>query len=1205
MKVNQMNRQRIILFFRDRLMLIISFLLLVMTLLYPFSNLASSSKLSTFTVYNFNNQSEIEDWDWLERGLPDMLEQTFLQNERVQYVPLSTTIGLPQEEFAGISKYKDTHLFHSLNNFLNVDNIFTANYFLDQQGKVHLNLVMYQSNNDELYEFRELVESSENIFKLKEDIAMMILEEVDITVDKELETSLKTNISTSISALKAYYQAIELRNQAIHEYQGIDFPSKPLWSKAIEYGEKAVLEDPHFSEAYYLLAEIYERTKWTIREASNLEKYIEAAENHPNIKVSYERLSNALYRLAYSKYNQGDKTAAIHHLEDSISYNPNHIEARTYLMNIYYETGQVAKALQQSEEIERILPDKQGLEWLSRKTQQSAKYGKEAYESYERGYHTYISKNYPEAIQLLERAVNLSEDFKEAHYYLALSYYHYGNLDAAINHWEEAIRLDPFDNNARIYLNKANEEKKYGREVVWLFNQGYKHYIFGEYDEALNIFKSAIHMNPEFEKVRMYLMRTYYHLNQMDKYLEERRKIGESESFADDGGREYYLLAFDFFSLGEYDIALENLKEALKMNPDFPEARFLIAETFYQINDFDEALFHYQYIVDNFKESEYYDNSLLGGGWCAYLLENYLLSEEYLELLVAQFPKGTLYQDGMYKLGRVYFIQEKYQDTINIYEKLNSLESLAYDALEIQFILGQSYFWMDEYEKSKSLMKDLIDSYPDFILIDEARYFYSFSLFKEGKYQESAKNLEEISTDEKSKVWEESLYLLGRSLIELKEYDRVIAINQKLLEKNLNDDILERVLFDLGLSYSRKGKNEESILYLRRVIQEYPYGELAGISHIELAQSYYDLGQYQDALSTLEEIDSKEALEIKIDSAVALNDDALLLSLYQELGERYPEDSLTADGHYSLAKSQFDKGEYQKAIDTFKQLENMESSEEMIKESNYWQGLSYYRLGEYQLANEYFGKIDHSMLTEDEVTIRSLYMLAETYYQQKDFLQAIPIYEKFLENYRAHSLAEHAHYSLGWAYLNHSDYQRALQIFNLFIQEYPDSQFFEESLFLMGKIYFLSADRDKSQKQLIDFIDQYPDNLYREESLYIIAQIDLENQKWIDSIIYFEKLIDEYPDSQFLPGSLYGLCLSYFKKEEYSKAISAGEEYLLLYSSGSFACDVLYITAICYEELGSIDEARVKYEQIVSDCPNSIYFEGALKQLDIIASSSE
>jgi tetratricopeptide (TPR) repeat protein len=1183
------------------------------------------SEAPSIAVYYFHNQTGNNNLEWLEENLPVSIDQTLSKIEQISYIPLSEVNKIADyQQYKDMVQKKDSMLFGQLANLLQVDLIFSGNYYQEEKDQIELDLLMYLTSDGYLVEFRRMSASLENLTDLKEKIIEIILQEAGIDpkfvsleniviteevnekddqkseefVSEDYPRENKSDLQANSLALEYYNKAIELKDKAILEYGGADYPSKPLWNEAIQNATKAVEVDPNFAEGYYLLSEIYRRTKWIIREIESLEQYI-ATVNRTNKQVDDKLFSDALTRLAHLKYYTNDKSSAINYLEEAISYNPNNVEARTYLMRIYYDTGQGEKALQQAEEIKRIQPDIDiELDWFARRTQRISLYGKEAFDNYENGYNSYIAKNYREAIRYLEQAISLAPAFEDAHYYLALSYYHYGDLPSAIQHWEETLKLDSFDTNARIYLNKALEEHKYGRDAVWSFNEGYKHYIAGEYEEALVEFKKSTNLNPNFEKARTLLMRTYYHLEQMDEYLAERKRITENSNFTGEIEKEYYQLGYDFYSLGDYEVAYERLRDSLEINPDYLEARFLIAETLYQLQDYEKSNIHYQYIIDNYSESEYYEDALLGSGWCNYLLDNYQQAEKYLEILVENFPKSLLYQEAVYKLGRVYFIQEKYQNTIDSYEELLRLESLEYDEEEINYLLAQSYFWIEDYGRAKELLLDIIENNPDFKQIDEAKYYYSYIFFKEKQYLEAKNLLKELVKKENSKINAEVSYLLGRTLIELKEYDKVIEINSSLLNKEIEEYIMERVLFDLGLAYSRKGEDKEAIEFFNRVIDNYPQGELATLSKIEVAQSYYHLGQYQDSLDILENITTKEGLELKIDSARKLGKEELLVSIYEEYKEKFPDDELPVEDYYSLAIIQFNDGEFRKAIETLKFLETENIDENLKREVNYWLGLSFYRIQEYEQAKDYFQRNDQ--LPGDDISIKSLYMLAESCYQLEEYSQAINYYSEFLQNYSTHSLAEHVYYSISWSYLNNNNYEKALSSFESLIEKFPESQFIEESFFLKGKIEFLLSDNQNARQTLLEFIEKDPDKQYKEESLYIIAQINLEEQQWIDSILYFERLIKEYPNSRYLSGSLYGLCLSYYQKDEYNKALNVGQRYLNSFDEGTFVCDIIYITAICQEEIGNTDEAIKQYEKIISDCPESTYVDSAKEQIEFL-----
>ncbi len=122
---------------------IFSLFLAIIFLFTIFNSATIGSEAYSFAVYYFENDTGDENWQWLERGLPDMLSHTFSQSERINFIPLDEIERLTNiEEFKGLAKRKDHSLFRSLNNLLQVDLIFTGYFSLDKQKQLQVNLVM-------------------------------------------------------------------------------------------------------------------------------------------------------------------------------------------------------------------------------------------------------------------------------------------------------------------------------------------------------------------------------------------------------------------------------------------------------------------------------------------------------------------------------------------------------------------------------------------------------------------------------------------------------------------------------------------------------------------------------------------------------------------------------------------------------------------------------------------------------------------------------------------------------------------------------------------------------------------------------------------------------------------------------------------------------------------------------------------------------
>jgi len=1171
-----------------------------------FSFIESSAQYSELkiSILYFNNRTELSDWDWLSKGLTDMLIDDL---SRFEYI----TCPSHQEMKDLFLKYSlpptrtemDKSLLIRINEDLYVEIIFFGNYFFSSPSELILSLKKYEVATGEITTFRDFKVEKSDIFSLKERIALFILEELGIEPSSEDKVLIREAPTSSIEALINYYKCLDSRDKAINTYQGADYPSKKLWAEAIDYGEKAVTLDPKYAEAYYLLTEIYNRTHWTIREVESLNKFIQLVEdNQLESKRIYEKVSKAYFRLGYAFYSKKEFEQAIEYFNSSVEYNPDLLEAHLYLVQVYYDRGEIGLSLDECEEVLRIDPRNKEISWFIKKNEQSQKYGREAYENYERGYLAYKKGNFEEAINYFKLSIFSNPEFKEPHYYSALCYYELGNFDNSISQWEEVIRIDPFDNSAKHFLNKSLEEKEYGRETLRHFNAGYDYYIKGEYDKAIEEFNKSLSCNPKFEKARKYLSRSYYQLDQMDKYREEREKVTELKiSDEEERAEEHYKLGYEFYSLNDFEVAIDELKKALDLKNDYPGARFLLGECYFQQKEYQLAQIEYDRVVTDSAKNEYTDDALLGSGWSYYLSGEYQKAAERFLKLIGEFPQSNLALQANYKLGKSYFKEKDYPKVIKVYkefiEKYPQFQGTEIE--EIYFLLGQAYLWSEQYKEAEETFSKLSSLYPEFELIKEAEYFRSLSLFKQEKYQEAIIKLEELIADGEDKTKNETYYLLARCWLNLEEYDKAIEKFEDLKKLKAEDFLLEKVIFDLGLAYSRQGDKERAVLEFQEFIEKYPQSELIKSAHFELGKDLYNLKKYKLALSELKEISTAEALYLRGKAAEELGDKDGEILVFEELREKFPQSEYSQEAYFKLGNYYYNQKKYKEAIEEFKKISQVFPHSSLLSESYYWMAWSYFKLTEYQEASECFKKVG-----EDDVNLelaqRAKFVAAESLYNLKDYQKAREEYRNFIEKYPEAELSENAQYAIAWTFLENKEYEPSIEEFKKLINTYPESKFMEESQFRVAKGYFLLGKKDESKIALKKFIDGYTKSNFRAEALYLLSQMYLEEEEWMDSIIELERLVREYPDSKYFPDALYGLCLSYFKKEEYEKAIEAGEKYLKDYFKLQFGDDISYIKAVCWEKIENQDKAITDYQSLISNFPQSPYIEKAKERLEIL-----
>jgi len=1195
-------------FLKEKFSLKLFYIIIVFTIMISFFyNIeivqASDGKIN---ILYFNNRTGQSSWDWLSKGLTDMLIDDLSQIDILACSSRQEIEDLYYKyDLLPITAEIDKSLFIQFSKNLNAEVTFFGDFYLSSPSNLNINLKKYDNSTGEITTFRDFIMGNTDIFNLKDQVVLLILKELNVELSIQDKDRLTKTPTASLEALNNYYKCLDLMDKAIVEYEGVDYPSKKLWAEAIEYGERAVAADPKYAEAYYLLAEIYNRTRWTIREVNSLNSFIQLVEdNQLKNKDIYKKASQAYFRLGYAFYSKGENEQATKYFISSTKYDPDLLEAHLYLVQIYYDMGEIGLSLDECKEVLRIDPQNKEISWIIKKNEQSQKYGRKAYENYEKGYLSYKNGNFKEAVSYFESSILANPDFKEPHYYLALSYYEIGDLDNSIYQWEEVIRIDSFDNTAKHFLNNCLEEKKYGRETLKYFNTGYDYYLKGEYDKALEEFTRSLDYNPEFEKARQFLSRSYYQLNLMDEYREERKKTTELKaSSEEEKAVEYYKLGYEFYSLKNYAVAIEEIKKALDIKSNYPHARYLLAECYFQQKEYKLAQVEYERVVTDSEINEFTDDALWGSGWCYYLLEEYEEAAKRFLKLLNDFPDSDLALQARHKLGKSYFQENNYVDTIKVYREFleKYIEYKGKETEEVYYLLGQAYFRSGEYKEAEEGFNNLLLLFPGFELASEVKYYNSLSLFKENKYEEAIVQLKDLisETEIEDKRKEEAQYLLARCWLNLQEYTKAIENLVSLKQFDVEDSLLEKVSFDLGLTYSRQGDKEKAISEFQEFIERYPQSELIKSAYFELGKDFYDLKKYKLALSELKKTSTDEALYLRGKASKELGDQEGEIAAFEELREKYPQSNFSQEAYFGLGNYYYSQKRDKEAIEEFNKIIQFFPQSSLLSESYYWMGWSYFKLTDYKKAGECFNQVE-----EDEENLdlrqRAKFMAAESWYNLKDYQKAREAYEKFLEIYPEGDFSANAQYAIAWTYLENKDYKSSIEEFKKLISIYSDSKFTEEAQFRVGKNYYLSGDKNMAKAELGKFINAYSNSSFRAEAMYLLSQIYLQEEDWMDSIINLDRLVREYPDSPYLSEALYGLCLSYFKKDEYEKATKVGEKYLQDYSSLEYGDDILYIKAICWEKLENQGKAISDYQNLISQYPQSPYVGKAQERLKVL-----
>ena len=158
-------------------------------------------------------------------------------------------------------------------------------------------------------------------------------------------------------------------------------------------------------------------------------------------------------------------------------------------------------------------------------------------------------------------------------------------------------------------------------------------------------------------------------------------------------------------------------------------------------------------------------------------------------------------------------------------------------------------------------------------------------------------------------------------------------------------------------------------------------------------------------------------------------------------------------------------------------------------------------------------------------------------------LQAVALYQKFLENFVGHERADYAQFKLGESYLEGEEFDLAAVEYQVLITNYGYSEWVDDAIFQTGVCMLRQAPRsERDQQKAIDalsrfnqFLQTYPDHPRVPDARAYVRQINarlaeksLTSARWyyrrrepLAALVYCDKVIDNYPDNTYWAEAVY------------------------------------------------------------------------------------
>lgn len=513
--------------------------------------------------------------------------------------------------------------------------------------------------------------------------------------------------------------------------------------------------------------------------------------------------------------------------------------------------------------------------------------------------------------------------------------------------------------------------------------------------------------------------------------------------------------------------------------------------------------------------------------------------------------------------------QQKLTDAIAKSSKILSLHSSSSYVDDAIFLIGKSYYLMNEHFKAERKFQELLATSNDEELKNEAKLFLVKTYRKQLLFEKELSLLNELQNTDDDEIKSEVYFEFGYLFQQQKNKDEAFKYFEKAIELTENDLLIPYLSYSLGNLATQLNKKDEANNYFTKLkdLEDIDYHFLAEFELINLSSAENKIDKYKSMLedplykSYRDKIEYETAMSYYLDKKYET-----AISYFNKIDTTYKNSEVSGKSYFTQAEYyEIVKGDLIKALDKYKSaIANKLTPDLKI------------------IADEKYSSLNIYLKTKNEIAkIEILIDTLNSQYQniKSDSLKNISISAKdSLVNLLSAQQYELATYF----YINKNNIDSASYYLNKIVNSKNKTEIVASSIYMLAEI----TNINKSLK----------------DSLYNILITDYPKSKYSSKINKDKKIKSEVAFSSLEEAEKYLTSQNYLKAQEvYSRIIKTT-------SSPQEKEKAMLALGFIYEKyLQRNDSAKSIYSKIVDQFPKSTSTErikGRIKKPEIVKTDS-
>jgi len=605
-----------------------------------------------------------------------------------------------------------------------------------------------------------------------------------------------------------------------------------------------------------------------------------------------------------------------------------------------------------------------------------------------------------------------------------------------------------------------------------------------------------------------------------------------------------------------YDEAIRSLRSELPYLEEEAQLKaiLLIAESHNYLGEFDQAATQYRRYINQSKNEMQARPAHYGLGWVYhkqqvyhwasdafgkaatgdddlarkalyYKAINRKLSGRYDQALESFEQFGDRYTEGFW-VERAYYewaltAFELGRNTLAI-EVLQRLVRGSHDLEEpgrIYSLLGEAYFANNEYSRAVQAFEYAGETGDaDSEVKRQAQFQRAWVLYENHAYQEAAQAFVNVYRDQPSgSLAAEALFWSADSYFNQQRWQDATRQFERFVESYPEHRFVGAAIYSLGWTHFHMRNFVQAARYFETFDRHHEPPPMALFPYdidtrLRLGDSYYALGQYEEAIASYERVAGSEtggdyAIFQMANSYFRQNESFDAVSNFRRLTRVYPSSRLREQAQYNVGYIYFQTGNYDQAIEEFHTLINRYPGTRWAARAQYQIGDAFYNAGQYDDAIEAYRLILDEYPDSDYVVdaVNGI-QFAQLAAGEDD--TSLDILESFLNQHPQTGTADQLRFRQAETLMQAGDYRQAISSFRHYIRVTTSESMIPEALYRIGEAYEQLDEFGNAVSAFREIVTEHPGSNRQDAALLYIGRLEYDRQRYEDAIDALEQLVD-------------------------------------------------------------------------------------------------